>query len=45
MEVEDDNDNAIGRMTLYESEPKGQSEEKFYGLASMDVLLWKHDEQ
>ena len=43
MEVEDDNV-YIGRMTTDmsgDSGLDGQSEEKFYGLASMDVLLSK----
>ena len=44
MEVEDDNI-YIGRMTTdvsVDSGLYGQSEEKFYGLASMDVLLGKY---
>ena len=46
MEVEEDNV-YIGRMTTDvsgDSGLDGQSEEKFYGLASMDVLLWKYYE-
>ena len=46
MEVEDDNV-YIRRMTTNvsgDSGLNGQSEEKFYGLALMDVLLWKHYE-
>ena len=46
MEVEDDNV-YIGRMTTDVSGDSGldcQSEEKFYGLASIDVLLGKYYE-
>ena len=46
MEVQDNNV-YIGRMTTDvsgDSGLDGQSEEKFYGLASMDVLLWKYYE-
>ena len=46
MEVEDDNV-YIGRMTTDVSGNSGlggQSKEKFYGLASMVVLLWKYYE-
>ena len=47
MEVEDDNVYIIGRMTTDVSGNSGldgQSEEKFYGFASMDVLLLKYYE-
>ena len=46
MDVKDDNV-YIGRMTTDVSGslgPDGQSEEKFYGFASMDVLLLKYYE-
>ena len=46
MEVQDNNV-YIGRMTTDvsgDSGLDGQSEEKFYGLALMDVLLWKYYE-
>ena len=46
MDVEDDNV-YIGRMTTDVSGDSGldcQSEEKSYGFASMDVLLWKYFE-
>ena len=47
MDVEDDMEEWHGRMTTDvsgNSRLDGQSEEKFYGFASMDVLLLKYYE-